>query len=148
MKDRVKYPNNAVIHQIKPVDSLCIILKQKSCSLQQACKHCYGNKASPYLTHDNSRSVNPKVDPKIQMSWNLTHHQAIHDVDEFVFQQIFLNVSLHHLLTPGFPAVNGRRQNASPNSRWNHTAPLINVLRRFQVKNIVYYKHSDFQFIH
>ncbi len=48
----------------------------------------------------------------------LTHPQAIQDVDEFVSssEQIWRNLALHHLLTIGSSAVNGCRQNESPNS--------------------------------
>ncbi len=44
--------------------------------------------------------------------------QTVQDVDEFVlsFEQIWRNVSLHHLLINGSSAVNGCRQNESPNS--------------------------------
>ncbi len=40
------------------------------------------------------------------------------DIDEFVSssEQICINVALHHLLTNGSSAVNGCRQNESPNS--------------------------------
>ncbi len=44
--------------------------------------------------------------------------QAIQDVDEFVssLKQIWRNVALQQLLTNGSSAVNGCRQNESPNS--------------------------------
>ncbi len=44
--------------------------------------------------------------------------QAIQDVDDFVssLEQVWRNVALHHLLTSGCSAVNGCRQNESPNS--------------------------------
>ncbi len=41
--------------------------------------------------------------------------QAIQDVDEFVLD-IWKSLELHHLLTNGSSAVNGCRQNESPNS--------------------------------
>ncbi len=50
------------------------------------------------------------VHPKVQTCWKCTHPQAIHDVFEF------FSSSLHHLLTNGSSAVNGCRQNESPNS--------------------------------
>ncbi len=45
------------------------------------------------------------------------HNFSIQDVDEFVFlsEQIWRNVALRHLLTNGSSAVNGCRQNESPN---------------------------------
>uniref|UniRef100_A0A9J7Z0Q3 Dpy-30 histone methyltransferase complex regulatory subunit n=1 Tax=Cyprinus carpio carpio TaxID=630221 RepID=A0A9J7Z0Q3_CYPCA len=47
-----------------------------------------------------------------------TYSQAIRDVDEFVSisKQIWRILALHHLLTSGSSAVNGCRQNGSPNS--------------------------------
>ncbi len=47
-----------------------------------------------------------------------THPQAIQDVAKFdsSWEQIWRNVALHHLLTNGSSAVNGCRQNGSPNS--------------------------------
>ncbi len=44
--------------------------------------------------------------------------QAIQDDDEFVSssEQIWRNLALHHLLTNEWSAVNGCRQNDSPNS--------------------------------
>ncbi len=56
--------------------------------------------------------------PKMKICWKFTHPQAIQDVDEFVLspEQIWRNVALHHLLTNGSSAVNGCRQNESPNS--------------------------------
>ncbi len=46
------------------------------------------------------------------------HTQAIQDVDEFVSssEQILRNVALHQCLSNGSSAVNGCRQNESPNS--------------------------------
>ncbi len=48
---------------------------------------------------------------------NQFHPQAIQDVDEFVsaLEQIWRNLALNHLLTSGSSAVNGCRQNESPN---------------------------------
>ncbi len=59
------------------------------------------------------------VHPKMNICWQCTHPQAIQDEDEFVssWEQIWRNVALHHLLTNGSSAVNGCRQNESPN-RW------------------------------
>ncbi len=51
------------------------------------------------------------VHPKMCICWKFTHPQNIQDVDEFAW-----NVALHHLLTSGSSAVNGCRQNESPNS--------------------------------
>ncbi len=58
------------------------------------------------------------VHPKMNICWQCTHPQAIQDEDEFVSsrEQIWRNVALHHLLTNGSSAVNGCRQNESPNS--------------------------------
>ncbi len=54
--------------------------------------------------------------PKV--CWTFTHPQAIQNVEDFVssLEQIWRNVALHHLLTNGSSAVNGCRQNESPNS--------------------------------
>ncbi len=54
----------------------------------------------------------------MKICWNYSHRQAMQDVDEFVslLEQIWRNVALYHLLTNGSPAVNGCRQNESPNS--------------------------------
>ncbi len=59
--------------------------------------------------------------PKMKICWKCTRTQVIQDVDEFVSssEQIWRNVALHHLLTDGPSAVNGCRQNESPNSWWN-----------------------------
>ncbi len=53
--------------------------------------------------------------PKFELAEN---PQAIQDVDEFVSssEQIWRNVALHHLLTNESSAVNGCRQNESPNN--------------------------------
>ncbi len=69
-----------------------------------------------------------------------TRPQAIQDVDEFVSssEQIWRNVALHHLLTNGSSAVNGCRQNESPNSwlkhKYNlqvmHTTPVHQLKRK------------------
>ncbi len=59
------------------------------------------------------------VQAKMKICWKFTHPQAIQDVDEFVssWQWIRRNLALHHhLLTKGSSAVNGCRQNESPNS--------------------------------
>ncbi len=58
------------------------------------------------------------VHPKMKICWQFTHPQAIQHVDEFVSssEQIWRNLSLHHLLINGSSAVNGCRQNESPNS--------------------------------
>ncbi len=76
----------------------------------------------------------------MKICWKCAYCQAIQDVDEFEFvsllEQIWRNVSLHHLLTKGSSAVNGCRQNESPNS-WEskqhhnnpqHSRPSINIL--------------------
>ncbi len=59
---------------------------------------------------------------KWQTSWKCTHSQALPDVDEFVssLKHIRKNAALHHLLTNGSSAVNGCRQNESPNSWLKH----------------------------
>ncbi len=48
----------------------------------------------------------------------IVHPKIIQDVDEFVSksEQILWNLALHHLLTNGSSAVNGCRQNESPNN--------------------------------
>ncbi len=60
---------------------------------------------------------------KMNLEWmkiglKCPHPRAIQDVDEFVSssEQICRNVALHHLLTNRSSAVNGCRQNESPNS--------------------------------
>ncbi len=54
----------------------------------------------------------------IEICWKLNHPYTIQDVDEFVSssEQIWRNLALRHLLTNGSSAVNGCRQNESPNS--------------------------------
>ncbi len=54
----------------------------------------------------------------MKICWKCTHPQAIQDVDEFgsLLELIWRNVALDHLLTNGLSAVNGCRQNESPNS--------------------------------
>ncbi len=47
--------------------------------------------------------------------WNDTHSHDIQDVDVWS-EEILRNLALHHLLTNGSSAVNGCRQNESPNS--------------------------------
>ncbi len=60
--------------------------------------------------------------PKMNISWKCTRPQAIKDVDEFISSsgQIWRNVALNHLLSNVSPAVNGCRQNESPNSWLKH----------------------------
>ncbi len=54
----------------------------------------------------------------MNICWKYTHFQAIQDENEFISlsEQIWRNLALHHLLTNGSSAVNGCRQNESPNS--------------------------------
>ncbi len=63
-------------------------------------------------------SIKEIVYPKIKLFWKCTHSQAFQDVDEFASssEQIWRNVALHHLLSNRSSAVNGCRQNESPNS--------------------------------
>ncbi len=58
------------------------------------------------------------IQQKMIICWILIHLQVIQNDHEFVssWYQIWRNVSLHHLLINGYSAVNGRRQNESPNS--------------------------------
>ncbi len=58
----------------------------------------------------------------MKICWKCLHSQAIQDVDEFLSssEQIWRNLALHHLLTNGSSAVNGCRQNESPNSWLKH----------------------------
>ncbi len=53
---------------------------------------------------------------KMKHLWTFCHPRAIQD--EFVSssEQIWRNLAFHHLLTNGSSAVNGCRQNESPNS--------------------------------
>ncbi len=65
--------------------------------------------------------------------------QAIQDVDEFVssLEQVWRNVALHHLLISGCSAVNGCRQNESPNSWYkHHTNP--NLIHTTPVQGFCY----------
>ncbi len=59
------------------------------------------------------------VHPKKKICWKSTRPQAIKDVDESVSssEHIWRNLALRHLFTNGSTAVNGCRQNESPNSR-------------------------------
>ncbi len=54
----------------------------------------------------------------MKICWKFTLPQTIQDVNEFVasLEQIWSNVALNNLLTNGSSAVNGCRQNESPNS--------------------------------
>ncbi len=56
--------------------------------------------------------------PKNENMIKMYSPSAIQDVDEFVssLEQIWRNLAFHHLLTNGSSAVNGCRQNESPNS--------------------------------
>ncbi len=57
------------------------------------------------------------VHPKISFA----QPQAIQDVEELVsLEQIWRNFALYHLLPNGSPALNGCRQNESPNSRYKY----------------------------
>ncbi len=51
----------------------------------------------------------------------MTHAQTM-NVDEFVSssEQIWRNLASHHLFISGCSAVNGCRQNESPNRRYKH----------------------------
>ncbi len=70
------------------------------------------------------------------MCLKFTQIQTIQDVDEFdsLYEQIFRNVALHHLLTNGSSAVNGCRQKWEFKQLIKHhnnpqdSSPLINVL--------------------
>ncbi len=61
--------------------------------------------------------------PKKTIFWKCAHPQAIQDVDEFISssEQIWRNLTLHHLLTNRSSAVNGCRQYEVPNS-WLKTS--------------------------
>ncbi len=65
----------------------------------------------------------------VYQKWKLAEIvlKAIQDVDEFVSssEQIWRNLALHHLLTSVCSAVNGCRQNESPNRADKSTAPLL-----------------------
>ncbi len=52
--------------------------------------------------------------------WKYTHPEAIKDLDEFISRTDLEKFALHHLLTDGSSAVNGCRQNKSPNSWLKH----------------------------
>ncbi len=58
------------------------------------------------------------VHPKMKICWRWSHPHAIQDVDKFVSssEKIWRNLVSLHLLTNGSSAVNGCRQNESPNS--------------------------------
>ncbi len=82
----------------------------------------WGTASSSPKTEQNRetlvKSTEGIVHPKIRTCWKCPRSQAVQDVDEFVSlsEQIWRNVALHHLLTNGSSAVNGCRQNESPNS--------------------------------
>ncbi len=63
-----------------------------------------------------------KVHPNMKLCWKCTRPQTIQDVNEFAswLEQIWRNVALHHLLNSRPSAVNGCRQNKSPNSWYKH----------------------------
>ncbi len=67
---------------------------------------------------NNFMSIKEIVHPKMNICCKFTHFQGIQDVDEFasLAEQIWRNSALHHLLTNGSSAVDGCRQNESPNS--------------------------------
>ncbi len=67
--------------------------------------------------------------PKIEIYWKSTLSQAIQDVDEFVSscEQIWRDLTLHPLLTNGSSAVNGCRQNESPNSWLKHHTQIQSI---------------------
>ncbi len=54
-----------------------------------------------------------------KITFSFTHPKAIQTVHKSVSlsEHICRNLAFHHLLTNGSPAVNGCRQNESPNSR-------------------------------
>ncbi len=54
----------------------------------------------------------------MKICWKFTHLQAIQDVDEYgsSLEQTWKNVALHNVLANRSSAVNGCRQNESPNS--------------------------------
>ncbi len=58
------------------------------------------------------------VHPKFKIYWKCIHPQVIQELDELlsVSEQIWGNLALHHLLASLSSAVNGCRQNDSPNS--------------------------------
>ncbi len=58
------------------------------------------------------------IHPNLKICWKCTNPQTIQDVDECVSssEYIWRNLALEHLLTNGSSAVNGCRQNESPNS--------------------------------
>ncbi len=65
-----------------------------------------------------NQTSHPKKISPLPKNFNLQKMysiQAIQDVDEFVLD-IWKSLELHHLLTNGSSAVNGCRQNESPNS--------------------------------
>ncbi len=59
---------------------------------------------------------------KLTFAENVTHPQAVRDVDELVFssEQIWRNLALHHLLTNGSSTMNGCRQNESQRADKKH----------------------------
>ncbi len=58
------------------------------------------------------------VHPEMKICWKYTHPQAIQDEDEFdsLSEEIWRNVALHLMFINTSSAVNGCRQNESPNS--------------------------------
>ncbi len=61
-------------------------------------------------------AINGKCEnKKMKNCWKLIYSQAIRDVDEFVSSSWQRHLALHHLHNSGSSAVNGCRQNESPN---------------------------------
>ncbi len=105
-------------------------------SMLNACMHMHCMQYIPQCIAFNLRMVHPHQKNWGEISWKCTHPQSIQAVDEFVswLEQIWGNVAFHHLLSNGSSAVNGCRQNKSPNS-WlkhhnnpHHSSPAIHVL--------------------
>ncbi len=71
-----------------------------------------------YFKTFHNLSVKRMFHSKPKVFWKFPHPLTIQDVDEFVSssEQIWRSLALYNLLTSGSSAVNGCRQNESPNS--------------------------------
>ncbi len=71
------------------------------------------------IHNDIQTQIKETVHPELEICWKSTHAQAIKDVSIYLSiylsEQIWKNLASHYLLINGSFAVNGCRQNESPN---------------------------------
>ncbi len=78
----------------------------------------------------------------MKMCLKFTHLQAIQDVDEFVLLDLEkFSSTVHLLLTSGSSAVNGCRQNESPNPQVIHMTP-VHQLTPNEIKSCVFVRNK------